>query len=131
MEHERFVKLNDNDPDLVEITVDILDIIQRTYRQFGMPEPDTFITDNYSCSEELYRSALEMQTVENIAEVLAEQTDAAGCHCESIVPFINISEDMSISIIRVEIEAEDFESAAAVVRSSLGTDTEVVNGSDG
>jgi len=56
MQYERYVLLNDNDPDLKEIQVDILDMIKRTYRFYGMPEPDYFpeleLIDNYGLPRE-------------------------------------------------------------------------------
>ncbi len=64
MDYERIVKLNDEDPDLVEITVDILDIIQRTYRHYGMPAPDDFppleSIDNYGLprNEQVFKYAV-------------------------------------------------------------------------
>jgi hypothetical protein len=40
--HESVVWLNKDDPDLKPIKVDILDLIQRTYRYYGYPEPKKF-----------------------------------------------------------------------------------------
>ena len=100
----------------------------RGMNEFELPEPDTYITDNYDYSEEMYISALREQTISNITDILAAQTEAAGFFCESIQPQINISDDMCISIERVVIKADDFEGAAEVIRSSLGADTEVLDG---
>ena len=39
---DRYVYLNSNDPSLFEIEIEQLDLIKRTYRQYGLTEPDDF-----------------------------------------------------------------------------------------
>lgn len=36
---DRYLVVNDNDPDLFPIKIDVLDVIQRTYRSFGLEPP--------------------------------------------------------------------------------------------
>jgi hypothetical protein len=48
---DKYVVFNDNDPSLIPIKVDQLDVIRRTYRYYGLDEPDDFpdfsLVDNY------------------------------------------------------------------------------------
>ena len=39
---DRFITLNQGDPDLFPIPIDILDLYRRTYRQYKLPEPEDF-----------------------------------------------------------------------------------------
>lgn len=93
-----------------------------------LPDFSGFSGGGQSYSTELYDNELIRQTSENISEVLQAQIEAAGLSCDKIVTEVNISEDSSISISRVIISSEQFEAAAEIIRSSLGAETEVVNG---
>ncbi len=97
---------------------------------FSLPSVNTFDLGDYDYSREQYAQALKTETEKNISQVLMEQVIAAGISCEKIETQAYISEDFSISIIKVTVTAEDYEAAARVIRSSIGTETEVVNGSD-
>ncbi|MBQ9898880.1 MAG: hypothetical protein IJM44_05440 [Ruminococcus sp.] len=92
-----------------------------------LPEAGDFGVD-IGWSQEIYREELARQTAENVCEVLRGQIEAAGVSCGEISAEVNISEDMSISISRVTVSAEDFDAAAEIVRSCLGSGTEVCNG---
>lgn len=96
--------------------------------ELELPDFSSYSGGGYSFSPELYDSELIRQTSENIAEVLRTQIEAAGLSCDKITAEVNISESGSISINRVIISSEDFEAAAQIIRSSLGAETEVVNG---
>ncbi len=95
-----------------------------------LPEVCTFDMGDYGYSRELYIEALREQTAANVAEVLREQIEAAGIECGEIEPEVNISEDMSIEIVRVVLTADDAAAAAEIVKDSLGADTEVVDGAE-
>lgn len=96
---------------------------------FDLELPDMSVySSDFAYTAEIYSAELARQTAENIAEVLRSQIAAAGIECGDIEVEVNISDDMSISISRVTVSAADFEGASAVIRSSLGSDTEVYNG---
>jgi len=76
----------------------------------------------------IYENELARQTGENISDVLMSQLRAAGITVEKIRTEVNISEDGSISINKVIVEAEEPEAAADLIRNSLGQETEVING---
>ena len=82
----------------------------------------------YNYSQEQYIAEMKAQSEENIAEVLTSQIQAAGISCEEVLVEVNISDELSISISKVELKAEDFSAAAGIVRSSLGKETVIVNG---
>ena len=83
---------------------------------------------DFSDMTEIYNEELKRQSAENISSVLRDQIAAAGINCDKIEIDVNISEDSIISISKVIITADDFEAAASIVRSSVGSETEVVNG---
>ncbi len=82
---------------------------------------------DYSHSQEMYNEELRRQTSYNISSVLLQQLKAAGILCEKIETEVNISDDGSISIIKVTIKTDNFKDAAEIIRSSLGSETEVIN----
>lgn len=82
---------------------------------------------DYSHSQEMYHEELRRQTSYNISSVLLQQLKAAGILCEKIETDVNISDDGSISIIKVKIKTDNFKEAADIIRSSLGSETEVIN----
>ena len=92
-----------------------------------MPDTSGFTADLGSARER-YIEQLEEQTGSNICDVLREQITAAGISCGEISAEVNISKDMSISISRVTVSSDSFEAAAEIIRRSIGSDTEVVNG---
>lgn len=96
--------------------------------ELELPDFSGFSGGDHNYSSELYDEELIRQTSRNIAEVLRSQIEAAGLDCGEITAEINISADSSISINRVIISSEEFEAAAEIIRSSLGAETEVVNG---
>ena len=95
-----------------------------------LPDLSAFDSTDYSYSAEIYENELRAQLSENISAVLSEQLAAAGIKAEKIKTEVNISEDGSISINRVIISTSDFEASAAVIRGSIGQETEVINGSN-
>jgi len=115
--------------DLAVITVVIAGFTRGT-AQFSLPDLSTYNTDYYGFSRELYISELERQTGENISDILMEQLRSAGIECSEIYTDVNISEDNSITINRVEVRTGDFAGAEEVIRKSIGESAEVVNGSD-
>lgn len=96
--------------------------------ELELPDFERYSAPESSYSEELYNDELCRQAAENIEAVLREQLGAAGIAIGNISAEVNISEDGSIYISRVTVEADDFEAAAAAVRGSLGSETEVVDG---
>ena len=95
---------------------------------FELPELSDYEIAEYSFSRDEYESELTRQASENISQVLTGQITASGTICEKVTAEVNISEDGSIIISKVIIEADDFEKAADIVKSCLGGTTEVVNG---
>lgn len=95
--------------------------------EFELPDFGKYDSPDYSYSMEIYHEELKRKTSENVSAVLLEQITAAGIKCEKIEVGVNISEDSSISISRVIISADDFNGAAEIVRSSLGSETEVID----
>lgn len=112
---------------LIFITVIAAPVLQGTF-DFEMPELDRYMTEDYDSAGELYQEELRRQTGENISAVLMQQLEAAGIKCTGIETDINISETNSISISSVTVSADDFGAASEIIRSSLGGDTEVING---
>ena len=94
-----------------------------------LPDLSAFDSTDYSFSAEIYENVLKSQLSDNISDVLREQLSAAGIKTEKIDTEVNISEDGSIIINRVIISTSDFEASAAIIRSSIGQETEVINGS--
>lgn len=95
---------------------------------FELPELRGISPPRQEEAAELYKEQLCRQTAENIGAVLHQQIAAVGVKCESVGIEVNISDDGSICINRVTISTEDFAAAAEIVRNSLGSDTEVLNG---
>lgn len=95
---------------------------------FQLPVIDQADLSAYGYSQEVYLAQVKAQSEENIASVLAEQVSGAGISCENVSVEVNISPDLSIDISKVELKTDSFSQAAEVVRSSLGAETEVVDG---
>ncbi len=93
-----------------------------------LPVIDQADLSAYGYSQEVYLAQVKAQSEENIASVLAEQISGAGIACENVSVEVNISPDLSIDISKVELKTDSFSQAAEVVRSSLGAETEVVDG---
>ena len=82
---------------------------------------------DYSHSQEIYNEELRRKTSYNVSSVLLQQLKAAGISCEKIETEVNISDNGSISIIKVTVKTDNFKDAAEIIRSSLGNETEVIN----
>lgn len=100
------------------------------FSDFEMPDISVYNITDYDYSNDMYASVLANQTAENIESVLSQQLSALGIYCDKIEVEVNISADYSISINKVTVTSEDFEAAALIVKGSLGTETEVINGTD-
>ena len=96
---------------------------------FDLPDFNKYDNTDFTYSQEVYNEELIRQASENVSAVLFEQITAAGINCEKIETDVNIFDDGSIFISKVIINADDFDSAATIVRSSIGSnETEVING---
>lgn len=95
---------------------------------FEMPDFPAYSQSEYGNSQEIYNDEICRQTAENISSVLYEKIMSAGINCTEIHTEVNISDDNSIFISKVIISADDFGSAVEIVRNTIGSDTEVVNG---
>ena len=115
---------------MVFIVVLINPFVRRNF-SFELPELSDYELSDYSYSRERYEEELIKQASENISQILMEQITAAGIVCENISAEINISDDGSIIISRVTIKADDMEKAEDIVKSCLGSGTEVLNGYSG
>ncbi len=93
-----------------------------------LPEVNSYEYQDFTGISELYSAELIKQTSDNISEVLRRQITASGINCSEIETEVNISEDNVISINRVIITADDFDAAAEIVRNSVGSETEVIDG---
>lgn len=93
---------------------------------FELPDFPSYDADEYSYS--VYSEEMCRQTAENISGILLEHLSAAGINCSKIETEVNISDDNSIFISKVTISADDFGKAAEIIRNSIGSDTEVING---
>ncbi|MDE6848136.1 MAG: hypothetical protein K2O29_10935 [Ruminococcus sp.] len=93
---------------------------------FELPDFPSYDADEYSYS--VYSEEMCRQTAENISGILLEHLSAAGINCGKIETEVNISDDNSIFISKVTISADDFGKAAEIIRNSIGSDTEVING---
>lgn len=98
------------------------------FSEFSLPDIGNYKLPDYDYYGDPYAEALVYQTSENISAVLAQQLESSGITFEKIVTEVNISADYSISISSVTVTSGDFESAAEIVKSSLGRETEVING---
>ena len=96
-----------------------------------LPDAESYNFPYYGLSEEVYSEELTRQVEENISAVLAQQVESAGIDCGKIETKVNISDDFSISIISVTVTAEDFETVSEIIKNSLGSETEVINGYSG
>ncbi|SHM32794.1 hypothetical protein [Ruminococcus flavefaciens] len=96
--------------------------------KINFPDLSGFDRDEISFSTESYDNAVAEQTGKNISDILLSQLSAAGIKVDNIRTEVNISHDGSISINRVIISTAELEKAAGIIRSSLGQETEVVNG---
>ena len=81
-----------------------------------------------NCSREAYKSALAEQTADNISQVLQQQIQASGIKCSKVSVDVNISDDGSIIITKVTVNADNFEKSAEIIKGCLGNETEVVYG---
>jgi len=92
MSYERYVLLNDNDPDLKEIQVDIFDMIKRTYRFYGMPEPDDFpaleLIDNYGLprEEQVFKYCVYPERLKQIEEGIRMDLKKKERNAKSVSP---------------------------------------------
>ncbi|MCM1529594.1 MAG: hypothetical protein NC093_06300 [Alistipes sp.] len=102
-------------------------VFMRGCSAFELPEISVY---EYKAGEyeSLYEEAIEARTASNICLVLQQQVEAAGISCEKIEAEVNISADGSIFINRVTVISGDFQAASEIIKASLGTETEVVNG---
>lgn len=112
---------------LLNLTVVTVLVVSFTRGSINFELPD-FTTDDIEYSQDLYNDEICRQTAENISSSLYGQINAAGIICTEIKTEVNISDDNSIFISRVTISADDFGAAAEIVRNSVGSGTEVVNG---
>lgn len=92
---------------------------------FELPDFPSYDTEY---SQEFYNNEICRQTAENISSVLSGQINDAGIICTEIKTEVNISDDNSIFISKVIISADDFGKASEIVKNSVGSNTEVVNG---
>lgn len=99
--------------------------------EISMPDFERYMTAESAYPEELYNEEICRQTAENIGSTLAVQISAADIEVYDIETEVNILQDGSIYISSVILSVSDFDRAAAIVRSSLGGDTEVINGDSG
>ena len=83
---------------------------------------------DYSYAKEIYRKELAEKAADNISNILYSQIEAECIDIEKVEADINISENGSIDINRIIISSADPESAADLIRKSLGQETEVING---
>lgn len=95
---------------------------------FEMPDFTAYSQPEYENSQEIYNNEICRQTAENVSSVLYEKITSAGINCTEINTEVNISDDNSIFINKVIISTDDFGSAVEIVRNTIGSDTEVVNG---
>lgn len=112
---------------LLNLTVIIVLLASFTKGGVGFEMPD-FTSYDTEYSFEAYNKEICRQTAENISAALYGQITSAGINCTEIETEVNISEDNSIFISKVTISADDFGTAAEIVRNSVGSSTEVVNG---
>lgn len=105
----------------------ITPIAQGTFA-FEMPDLTDYSFTSADLENDSYASAIKAETEKNINDILEQQLEGAGIIFSSVETDVNISADYSISISSVTIRAEDFLSAAIVVKQSLGLETEVING---
>ncbi|MBR5513826.1 MAG: hypothetical protein IKV85_07575 [Ruminococcus sp.] len=96
--------------------------------EFELPDLGDFSYTSADLEHDSYAAAVKEQTEENINSVLEQQFQSAGINYTSVETNVNISADYSISISSVTIMAEDYTAAALIVKSSLGMETEVING---
>lgn len=94
---------------------------------FELPD---FQENDAGYSWELYNNEICQQTSENISSILYGQISDAGINCTEIHTEVNISDDNSIFISKVTISADDFKTAEQIVKNSIGSNTEVINGMD-
>lgn len=87
----------------------------------------SYSNQDYGISQDIYNEELRRQTSYNVSAVLLQQINAAGISCEKIETEVNISADGSISITKVTIKTDNYKKAAEIVRSSLGSETEVAD----
>lgn len=95
---------------------------------FELPDISDYSYPTAYYEDDKYAMALKSETEANITAILEQQLQSANINFESIEPDVNISADYSISISSVTIKADDYEAAALMVKNSLGSETEVING---
>jgi len=110
------------------LAASVIAVISEGAVSLEIPDIPSGSGTDYSEAEQVRDAELVRQTGENISEVLRGQLSAAGIETEKIETEVNILEDGSINISRVIISSADNEAAAEIIRSSLGLETEVVNG---
>lgn len=77
-----------------------------------------------------YEELLLSETASNISRILADRLEAEGIDCSLIEPDVHISESGCIIIERVRIESSAPDTAAGVIKSCLGEETEVIYEAD-
>lgn len=112
---------------LLNLTVITILVASFTKGGINFELPD-FSSYDTTYSQEMYNNEICRQTAENISDSLYVQISNAGIICTEIETEVNILEDNSIFISKVIISADDFGTAAEIVRNSVGSNTEVVNG---
>lgn len=116
---------------LLDAVLAIVMINPFVYGSAGLELPDTgsIPGPDSSYAAGLYNESLSRTAAENVGSVLMGQLSAAGIGCEKMDIDVNISADGSISISMVTVSSDDFTAAEEIIRNSLGSGTEVVNGS--
>ena len=97
-------------------------------KNIELPDISLFESGDYCFSTDSFDSAVAQQTAANITDVLRSQLSSVGIDAEKIDVDVNISKESGISINRVIIRTAEFDRAAEIIRSSLGQETEVING---
>lgn len=111
------------------LNLTVITILVASFTKGGINfELPNFASYDTTYSQELYNNEICRQTAENISDTLYVQISNAGIICTEIETEVNILEDNSIFISKVTISADDFGTAAEIVRNSVGSNTEVVNG---
>lgn len=103
-------------------------VIINAVKHTELPDLTALDVQSENTVSQVYDREMKRQVSDNIAGVLVSQLEAAGIRTSELEVYVNISEDGSISINKVVISSDDTEGAAAVIRRSLGEETEVVNG---
>ena len=109
------------------LAVIIGSVIMKGGREFSLPDLGGSSNMSYEHDKEIYDEEIIRQTEKNISDVLTAQVRSAGINVEKIAADVNIPQNGSIVINRVFINTSDNDSAADIIRGSLGQETEVVD----